>query len=151
MNIINRYPVWAGVIACGAMLAGVWSIFSGGRPANNMPVPRQVYVSGDDGRTWQRCDVLRLADANAPARAHVFRCEKDGKEFVGYLERFKAGAVSAEVKELAGVLAYPLSSMVELKRPGGKTWLQGGSSADDAIRQASCPSGDGGEVVEVLP
>ena len=92
------------------------------------PAPAKIpeaYFSTDDGATYFPGDGKQLPpfehDGAMAVRAYVFRC-KDGKTFVGYLERYtdKAKAVLADIEKrpLTPAEVKTLTMGREYKKPG---------------------------------
>src|SRR5271170_6898157 len=96
----------------------------------------KAFFSADDGKTWFADDMTNVPpydkDGKQAIRAFVFRCS-DGKEFVGYLQRFTPDAKRAiEQRQTpdpnrtgppdtsAIRMAYTVGR--EVKRPGDAKW-----------------------------
>jgi hypothetical protein len=125
----------------------------------------KAFFTVDDGQTWFTDDLTNLPpfdkDGKQAVRAFVFRCS-DGKEFVGYLQRFTPDAKRAIEKintpdpnrtgppDTSGVrMAY--TSGREVKRPGDTKWTSGADGPKSAqIISIKCPNG-GGDAVAVEP
>ena len=96
------------------------------------PITKAWYTS-DDGRTWFKASNRRVApfahEGKEAVEAFVFECE--GKEFVGYMRRYKPSgkkrleeyyaAEDAGKEPDVGKLAG-LDFLLEYKRPGEKEW-----------------------------
>jgi hypothetical protein len=125
----------------------------------------KAFFSVDDGKTWFT-DILTNVppydkDGKQAIRAFVFRCS-DGKEFVGYLQRFSPDAKRA-IEQIqtpdpnrtgppdtsAIRMAYTVGR--EVKRPGDTKWISGAQGLESAqIITVKCPNGDG-DAVQVEP
>jgi hypothetical protein len=124
----------------------------------------KAFFTVDDGQTWFTDDLTNLPpfdkDGKQAVRAFVFHCS-DGKEFVGYLQRFTPAAKRAIDKvshpdpnhagplDASGIqMAYTVGR--EVKRPGETTWINGGEILKSLqISKVKCPNG--GDVVAVKP
>jgi hypothetical protein len=156
---------WFGAAAAGALLLiGVVVIFiqlSG----HSAPAPRdEAFFSTDDGKTWFADGASKVApfdkDGKQAFRAHVFR-SADGKEFVGYLERFKPDAKRAlessgkapnsKVSENFSAVQSAYVNGREVKRPGDPKWTSVESVRDAAKITIIKSPGGGSDVVEIDP
>ncbi len=91
-----------------------------------------AFFTIDDGQNWFVGDARQLPpferDGKPTVRAKVFECP-DGKEFVGYLERYSPAdkkKLEDAMKDSSGAFTASMlyASTVEVKKPGGKEWLK---------------------------
>jgi hypothetical protein len=123
-----------------------------------------AYFSVDDGKSWFADDMTNVPpyvkDGKQAIRAFVFRCS-DGKEFVGYLQRFTPDAKHA-IEQIqnpdpnrkgppdVGAIRMAYTVGREVKRPGDTKWISGAQGPESAqIIAVKCPNGGGApELVE---
>jgi hypothetical protein len=148
--------VLVAVVAAVAVLA-VSRASSGDRDAASKP---RAFFSVDDGKTWFADDAAKVPpfnkDGKEAVRAYVLKCP-DGKEFVGYLERYspegkkRLEAVSAQgakgQDELSFVADQPMG--IEVKAPGKPGWVNQADRRAAVIMRPACPGG--GKPKLVLP
>jgi hypothetical protein len=114
-----------------------------------------AFFSVDDGKTWFKDDVSKLAPFDVggkeAVRAHVFR-SASGKEFVNHLERLKSDAkrVLEEAKKKTSTSSLSSQSAVqdarmngrEVKRPGDAKWISTVNPREAGqILTVNCPDG----------
>jgi len=151
---INRNPkLWAAVAGVAVTACILAVVLAGRRSSANSSIARSMFFTQDDGATWTAGDVAQFAGGSAStpglSRVRVFKCPKDNKEFVGYLERLNGSL--AGVKQIpVSALMNPMPTMVEVKKQGGKQWVSGVSPQGQQIVRVACPV-DGTAATEVLP
>jgi hypothetical protein len=129
------------------------------RPPAETQFASREFFSDDDGTTWFVDDGMKVPpfDHNGkPAvLAKVYKC-RDGRVFVGYLEKFsdearrriEATRSSGHGGPQAG--SPGSASDVLLKKPHEGTWVAVNDPAAMAIRMITCPGG-GRDFVPVPP
>ena len=132
---LNEKPAIAvggtiGIIVLGLIFVIV-ELSGGGAPR----FPTKSYYSVDDGASYFSDDIKLVPpfdhDGKQAVRAYLYKCE-GGKEFVGFLERYKNG-----VRELKAPLT------------GDKGWLKGPIA--DKLTLIPCPDGASGLAQPVMP
>ena len=145
--------VGAGALICIAILF----IVIESRGVNTGPLSKVFYTT-DDGKTWFTGDSGKLFpfdhDGQPAYRVDVYKTS-DGKEFVGYIERYTDSAKA----QLAQLMAQPQPDQMkiasvtndglEIKRPGASKWYRLNSPEGTEIM--ATPSPDGSAVVGVMP
>jgi hypothetical protein len=122
--------------------------------ANRKAYPTKLpdaYYSIDDGQTFFAENSENIAPfeykGKTAVRAYVFACS-DGKQFVGYLERYTPEARRAIVVEKKSGPQLQIYGR-ELKKPGAATWTKSGDFAGIAkVTDLHCPDGKFPEPVE---
>lgn len=124
-------------------------------------VPGGAFYTIDDGKTWFEDELNKptpfMTGGKEAVEAHVFSC--DGKEFVAYLTRYngKAKAAIEEFNaarkagkpvdgELAKKMSFASMAGKQYKRPGDKTWVPQGQSAE--ISRMTAPKCDDSSLAE---
>jgi hypothetical protein len=123
----------------------------------------KAFFSVDDGKTWFADDMTKVPpydkDGKQAIRAFVFR-GSDGKDFVGYLQRFTPDAKRAIEQlqtpdpnrtgppDVSGIrMAYTIGR--EVKRPGDAKWISGAQGLESAqIIAIKCSDGSDATMVE---
>ena len=123
---------------------------SSSRPAIGV-IPENFY-SIDEGKTYFTASSSNIApfdyNGHPAVRALVF--EASGKQFVGYVERYKADTHAAKV---AGTIT-PLQELNgrEVKKPGDTTWVPSSNrKAFSTVTTVAAPAGLSGDVVPIEP
>lgn len=127
------------------------------------PEKTRAFFSVDDGKTWFADDLNRLPpfdkDGKQANRAFVFKCA-DGKEFVGYLQRFtpEAKRTLQQIQTPDPNRKGPLNPATirdaytagrEVKRPGETQWVSGAEGPKASkITAVMCPNGAEADPVE---
>jgi hypothetical protein len=139
----------------------VWQLLPSSGVASD-PSQMRVFFSVDDGKTWFADSFEKLPpwdkDGKKAVRAHVFR-GSDGKEFVGYLERFSPAGrarVEAALKQsgtLPPLFEITLPSDIEIKPPGSgdKGWISQNDPRAQAVLQVKSPTTGKPEIEPVIP
>lgn len=123
----------------------------------------KAYFTTDGGKSWFADDMTNIPpyqkDGKEAVRAFVFKCA-DGKEFVGYLQRFTPDgkrAIEAIQTPNPNHHGPPDTSQIrmayttgrEVKRPDDADWTNGGDLAKCAqIISVKCPNGGAADMVE---
>ncbi len=159
-NTLNEKPMLTGgiVVAVLVVLAIFW-LASGS--SSGPSEPTRAFYTVDDGATWFPDSIDKIPpfeyQGKQAVRAYVFRCP-DGKEFVGYLERYndQAKAILDRFREdrAAGrqitnsqEVARAEMGGKQVKRPNDKNWVVLNPMAL-AQMQAKCPDGSTPVAVE---
>src|SRR4051794_19337477 len=112
---LNKYQKTAMVVSAVAVLAVVAIAIASQNDSLAVKPPKYQYFSDDDGKTFFEDDYSKVGPFERNGReavcARVFRC-KDGKLFVGYLERAADAKAKAFLEEsqqaiLASAAARP--------------------------------------------
>jgi hypothetical protein len=122
----------------------------------------RFFYSADDGKTWFVDDSTKippfLKDGKEAVRAYVYRT-KDGKEFVGLLERYSP----AGKKMLDAAAALPpdplrmednsmaAAEALQWKKPGQKTWVSANDPRAANVTTVVSPNGASDTVTPVTP
>jgi hypothetical protein len=143
---LNEHPgVAGGIVAAVVALAVGVVVFQvlGARQKFPTRLPKAFYTV-DDGKTFFEAGSENIAPFDHKGQqavaAYVFEC--NGKRFVGYLERYTAGAR----QKLIAQKGTPQDQIYgrELKRPGDSTWVKSGDFAAVAkVSDVKCPDGHG--------
>lgn len=163
---ISRNPrIGVGAAALLAVVAGILIFFETHQDSAPASANANAYFTVDDGKTWFIDDMTKLPpfdkDGKQAVRAFVFRCP-DGKQFVGYVQRFTPAAKQAILAiengdpnrkgppDTSGIrMAYTVGR--QIKRPGDTRWTSGGDGLKAIqIITVKCPDG-GGEATMVEP
>ena len=163
---LSKHPRLSMGAAVLCVLVAIASLFLQTRGGSDQSAGNaKAFFTVDDGQTWFTDDLSNLPpfdkDGKQAVRAFVFRCS-DGKQFVGYLQRFTPDAKRAIEKintpdpnrtgppDTSGVrMAYTAGR--EVKRPGDAKWVSGADGPKSAqIIAIKCPNG-GGEAAAVEP
>jgi hypothetical protein len=135
-----------GVLVAALLL---WMIF--GRSGSTPGVPSKAFFSVDDGKTWFRDDIGKVApfqhDGKEAVRATVIQCS-DGKQFVALLEKMRPEA-KAELERLQSsgeIVDTPTfqrltESGTLVKLPGQGDWMTRDEYQAKQVRPPSCPDG----------
>ncbi len=160
---LNDNPMLTGgiIVAIIVILVGYWVIrgMGGSGPVR----PTHAYYTVDDGTSWFSGSADEIApfqhDGKPAVRAHLYKCA-DGKEFVGYLERYtdQAKAVldqfkadRAAGKQITNSQAVAAAEMggKQVKRPGDKDWVGGGDRAlAQVVPKITCADKSSPQAVE---
>jgi hypothetical protein len=150
-------------VACVLLAVGIIFLQTRGNSTPSEGDAKAFYTV-DDGQTWFADDLMNLPpfdkDGKQAVRAFVFQ-GSDGKQFVGYLQRFTPEAKRAIEKistpdpnrtgppDASGIqMAYTVGR--EVKRPGDAKWINGGEIQKSLqITKVKCP--DGSDAVAVKP
>jgi hypothetical protein len=125
----DKRKIWAG--AAFALLGVAVAIISWRASAPEAATAPQAYFSTDDGATFFPGDGARLPpcehDGAQAVRAYLYQC-KDGKRFVGYLERYsdaaKAVVTAGKTRPLTPAELKTLVNGREFKKPGkNEPWI----------------------------
>ena len=154
---LNKHQ-WIAFVAVGiAVVIAIWVVI--GQFNNGGQIPTQSYFTTDDGATYFADNATKLAPFDVggkPAyRVIVFRC-KDGKNFVGYMERYtdKAKQLIKQANATPkGKAPENINEMMaisvtgrEYKRPGDKEW--GCLPWAAKLLQVKCSDGSEIEIVQ---
>lgn len=171
---LNQNPA----IATGATIAVIviavgFIIYS--QMGSSTPKPStHAFYTVDDGATYFPDDAKKIApfdhEGKEAVKARVYKCA-DGKEFVGYLERYTPDA-KKKLEELRAItstkdadkqaaarkgvqlqgLAMAAQMGVEVKKPGDANWVPMMDFPNSSrITQIGCPSGNREELQAVNP
>jgi hypothetical protein len=148
-EIINKNPKIVMACVVLALLVCGYVVFNQVRGASTSS--GELFFSDDDGKTWYAETPGTLSptmhNGKEACRAHVFTCE--GKQFVGYLEKFSANAkavveqAAADTKagktvDRSKVQAAVMGGGLLIKKPGAKDWRSAMSGEGSAIRSPLC-------------
>src|SRR5688500_18453397 len=129
---MNKNPgVAIGVISLVILLAG-YMIYRNLAPGPGDLPPAKAFYTIDDGATYFVDDIAKLApfqkDGKEAVRAHVFEC--DGKQIVGYLEKYTSQAKIQIEKAATGTGDRAAWTRMEIeengrlvKKPKGARWV----------------------------
>jgi hypothetical protein len=168
---IGRHPYRA--ISLVSVVLALAGVVLASQMRNVQPAPTQVasaYFTVDDGKSFFVDDAGKVSpfdhDGKEAVLAHVFAC-KDGKRFVGYLERATNAHARDEIENAGRQLledgkhqAVPMPSSdvmdrirnnSEVKRPGDKVWVPVTSQNAGPIYAVICPGGSGDKPSEIQP
>jgi hypothetical protein len=157
-EVLNKYP-YLGYSAI-PVFAGI--IIMSVRSAKDVEPTgiHTAFYTIDDGKSYFSDDSKLIPPfdyhGNQAVRAHVFTA-KDGKPFVGYLDRVNPAA-AAQIKKMQDRKPtdppIPMSDMGivitghEYKRPGDKDWVKGSDMAQ-ASKVRAIVGSDGTPLIEV--
>jgi hypothetical protein len=160
---LNQNPglttgVTAGIIVV-ALGIIIWQAAGGSGSAPSGP--NKLFYSDDDGATYFADDVTKVPpfDHNGkPAvRAHVYKC-KDGKKFVGYLERVNADFRARMEKARPGpggqaaLMEDAMIGGMEYKKPGATNkWVRQMTPDAQKVMDVTCPDGNREELEQLTP
>jgi hypothetical protein len=138
----------------------VWQT-RGASAAGSATVGGKLFFTTDDGKTWFIDDAKNIPpymkNGKEAVRAYVYRTG-DGKEFVGFLERYSP----AGKKTLDAAMAKPAEQQMEdpflatagavqWKKPGEATWVSVNDPRAEEIAKVVSPKGAGDPVSVVAP
>lgn len=153
---INKHPKTGISILAALILGGV--VFAAVNLKSSMPErATKAFYTADDGKTWFVDSIDRIPPfdqgGKTAVRAEVFVCSNDGKQFVGYMERYSADFKKRLDESAAAVAAGRPASLTrnsaevamrgtEVKRPGDPNWVSGTDLiGKNKVTRVSCPSG----------
>jgi hypothetical protein len=151
-----RYLIFAlGVLAAVGLALLLRGRGDGETSAASADIPHidKSWYTTDDGKTWFADDKRRIPPfdhGGKPAvRCWVYTCDNGKTSFAGYLERFQPAAkkkLDALTSKTAGAAAAApgeieqlLTSGLEVKKPGGESWVLSASPSAIPIREPRCP------------
>jgi len=157
-SINNHKRTTAGVISVivlGVVALLAWQLTASSSGASGER--GQLYFTTDDGATTFTAPANRLPpfDYNGKQAVQAVMFSSDGgkTKFVGYLERYSAGAkqqmeAAKEASKPGGkmVMSAPNrnATTIEVKKPGDKTWVDKSSAAGVAVMRVTPPGGGAG-------
>ncbi len=155
---INRHQTLAGGIALVIAIIALYFTFRSASSSNYSGIATASFYSADDGKSWFKDDLDKIPpfdhDGKQAVRAHVYRCQDTGKEFVGYLEKFSPeGKSSLEKLTAENALgdSATVSAIYELhvqaKKPGQGEWVKLNSPQGQDLRIVKCDDASIAEVV----
>jgi len=126
------------VLAVGLVVMQVMA----GRKTFKSALP-DLYYTADDGKTFFAANSKNVPpfdyQGKPAVKAYVFRCP-DGKQFVGYLERYNESARKLIVAGKGTIDTQVFGR--ELKKPGDAKWVKSGDNAAVAkVTDIKCPDG----------
>jgi hypothetical protein len=162
---IRKRPKF-GVILGSACLATAAVIFFCSRSESvSFSPPKAFYFTDDDGRTFFADDATKVAPFERNGKqvvgARVYK-GKDGKLFVGYLERAASDEARKLIEKTQSELLSQakdaptrpdaerqqlLAQSVVVKRPGDPTWVPAASEQAARIYDVRAPDGSSPELV----
>lgn len=113
----------------------------------------RAFFSDDDGTTWFVDEDTKIApfdhNGKAAVLARVFKCNSNGKLFIGYLEKFtdERRKTIGEARTQGHVQSGPkrmdatASSGIMVKKPHGGTWVADNSPEAKEVKNFTCPDG----------
>ena len=150
----------AGIVA--ALVLTAMQMRGGSAVAEGAPSGRFFY-SNDDGKTWFIDDSTKfppfMKDGKEAVRAYVYRT-KDGKEFVGLLERYTLAGKKKLEDDAARLAANPLlmednsmaaAEALQWKKPGQAAWVSANDPRVGTVTTVVSPNGAGDTVQPVTP
>jgi hypothetical protein len=151
---LNENPIISmagtGIIIVAALMFIFWHL--GGGHRRHSAVAEKMYYSDDDGKTYFADQAYKMTPFLGPnsrpaVQAMVFQCG-NGKPFVVYLSRnSEEGRHTAEkVASDPGlpVAFRPNPTLIEVKRPGTKTWMKFDPKNPKTYVDATMPKCPGG-------
>ena len=164
-SINNHKGATAGavtVIALIVVAVMAWQFTAGSSGASG--TPGQLYYTTDDGATTftAPANLVPPFDHNGKqaVRAVMFSHDGGKTKFIGYLERYSATAkqqmeAAKEAAKPGGkmVMSAPNRNvaMIEVKKPGDKTWVDQSSAAGATVMRVTAPGGGAGVPEIVTP
>lgn len=149
---LNQNPIVVGAGVVVILVIAALIIFSSG---SDRPAEVDAYYTTDDGATWFAYEAEEMPPVNyngkQAVRAYLFRCA-DGKEFVGYLERYSDEAKATldgarkmgqqgQRPDLQKVQSAAMTGRM-VKRPSDKQWATGADMRGVMkVQQVTCPDG----------
>jgi hypothetical protein len=131
---LNENPIIAtaaaGILIVAALIFIFWHLSDGHR--HHITVAQKMYYSDDDGKTYFADQAYKMTPFpgpnNRPAvQAMVFQCGS-GKPFVAYLSRYSDEGRKTAEKVASDpripVAFRPNPTLIEVKKPGTKTWIK---------------------------
>lgn len=126
------------VMVIGLIGLVIWQIRSSGTELLN-----KAFYTDDDGKTWfvDRADLVAPFEhqGKTAVRCYVYKCEKSGKQFVGYMEKFTDDLKVKYEQARAKGQGIDLSDGRVYKKPGGTTWVNGSGEAARTATLVECP------------
>ena len=142
---INNHPKTAGGVTAAIIAITITTIVVQVL-ANRKKYPSDlplVFFTVDDGKTWFSASASNVPPwdyKGQPAvAAHVFQC--NGKQFVGYMERFTPKYHDLVVAH--GLTPEAQQYGMELKKPGSEWVHSGDLRVQSKIEDVQCPDGNG--------
>jgi hypothetical protein len=159
----HRYLLAAGVAAAVLiLLLSLWLFVPAAGPAETTAVAGKAWYTTDDGKTWFADDKRRIApfthDGLPAYRCWVYTCDRGRTKFVAYLERYSPAA-KQQLESIAashqppspGVIDQLTTTGIEVKQPGGTTWVNASDPRAIPLREPRCPGGSATPPQPVLP
>jgi hypothetical protein len=159
LNQQNRMVVLAGavgiiviVVACLTVLQRGSNRGDGGRAEDGGAA--KAFFSIDEGKTWFREDARKIPpftrDGKEAVRAYVYKCD-DGKEFVGFVERYtpelKRKLEAADANGGGDGPMLDAAKGIEVKGPGQASWIKQSDTRAMAIMTPKCANGEPAQMV----
>jgi hypothetical protein len=160
---LNRQPAITTGATIGIILFALIFIIYQVSGTNRPRIPTKAYYTADDGATYFADDIRLIPpfdhDGKPAVKADVFKCA-GGKEFVGYLERYKPDAKKKieDSRSNGGnqmaFLGQAMATGVEVKRPltGDRGCVSTMQVFAGRITAVQCPDGSTASLPEpVVP
>jgi len=131
-----------------------WGIMHKVNPASPAKIATRCYFTVDNGATWFADAITHIPpydhNGQVAVKAHVYSC--NGKQFVGYLEKYTDDMMETLVDPNHGEpSSSDLASNTLVKRPGESTWQLLNTNAGKEILNIKSPDGSTTGITEVMP
>lgn len=153
---INQNPVVTSAVVGVLTLIALYMVgrqACGGGPGSIDQGPDKAFYTVDEGKTKFVDDANKIPpfdkDGKQAYKVVIYKCA-DGKEMVGYLERYPEDQRAA-IEKAGGPNASMLGAMSkEIKKPGGKNWVSMQKDPGNYAKAAAPPKCADGSTATIL-